>query len=53
LPQKQGKLEMAEGGTVFLDEIGELSPLPCQAQAAARSANSARWNAWRATKLSS
>ncbi len=25
--QKQGKLEMAEGGTVFLDEIGELSPL--------------------------
>jgi Nif-specific regulatory protein len=24
--QKQGKLEMAEGGTVFLDEIGELAP---------------------------
>jgi transcriptional regulator with GAF, ATPase, and Fis domain len=27
LAQKKGKLEMAEGGTVFLDEIGELSPL--------------------------
>jgi transcriptional regulator with GAF, ATPase, and Fis domain len=25
--QKKGKLEIAEGGTVFLDEIGELSPL--------------------------
>ena len=25
--QKPGKLEMAQGGTVFLDEIGELSPL--------------------------
>ena len=24
--QKKGKLEMAEGGTVFLDEIGELAP---------------------------
>lgn len=24
--QKRGKLEMAEGGTVFLDEIGELAP---------------------------
>jgi len=24
--QKRGKLEIAEGGTVFLDEIGELSP---------------------------
>jgi two-component system response regulator HydG len=27
IAQKKGKLEMAEGGTVFLDEIGELSPL--------------------------
>jgi transcriptional regulator with GAF, ATPase, and Fis domain len=27
ITQKKGKLEMAEGGTVFLDEIGELSPL--------------------------
>src|SRR5207344_101374 len=24
--QKKGKLEIADGGTVFLDEIGELSP---------------------------
>jgi Nif-specific regulatory protein len=29
--QKKGKLEMAEGGTVFLDEIGELAP-PLQAK---------------------
>jgi len=27
ITQKRGKLELAEGGTVFLDEIGELSPL--------------------------
>jgi len=27
IAQKKGKLEMAEGGTVFLDEIGELSPV--------------------------
>jgi len=27
IAQKKGKLEMAEGGTVFLDEIGELAPL--------------------------
>jgi Nif-specific regulatory protein len=26
LMQKKGRLEIAEGGTVFLDEIGELSP---------------------------
>jgi Nif-specific regulatory protein len=26
ISQKKGKLEMAEGGTVFLDEIGELAP---------------------------
>ena len=26
IAQKRGKLETAEGGTVFLDEIGELSP---------------------------
>jgi len=26
LTQKKGRLEIAEGGTVFLDEIGELSP---------------------------
>src|SRR6202043_1042386 len=25
--QKRGKLEMGEGGTVLLDEIGELSPI--------------------------
>jgi transcriptional regulator with GAF, ATPase, and Fis domain len=29
--QKKGKLEMAEGGTVFLDEVGELAP-PLQAK---------------------
>lgn len=29
--QKKGKLELAEGGTVFLDEIGELAP-PLQAK---------------------
>jgi transcriptional regulator with GAF, ATPase, and Fis domain len=27
ITQKKGKLEIAEGGTVFLDEIGELSPI--------------------------
>jgi Nif-specific regulatory protein len=27
IAQKKGKLEVAEGGTVFLDEIGELAPL--------------------------
>jgi Nif-specific regulatory protein len=27
IQQKKGKLEIAEGGTVFLDEIGELAPL--------------------------
>jgi Nif-specific regulatory protein len=27
LSQRKGKLETAQGGTVFLDEIGELSPL--------------------------
>ena len=26
IAQKKGKLEMAEGGTVFLDEMGELAP---------------------------
>ncbi|HKX29185.1 MAG TPA: sigma 54-interacting transcriptional regulator [Blastocatellia bacterium] len=31
ISQKKGKLEMAEGGTVFLDEIGEMSP-PLQAK---------------------
>src|SRR5207244_50372 len=25
--QKKGKLEMADGGTVFLDELGELAPM--------------------------
>jgi two-component system response regulator HydG len=29
--QKKGKLELAEGGTVFLDEIGEMAP-PLQAK---------------------
>lgn len=27
IAQKRGKLEIADGGTVFLDEIGELSPV--------------------------
>jgi Nif-specific regulatory protein len=27
IAQKKGKLEIADGGTVFLDEIGELAPL--------------------------
>jgi len=27
MAQKKGKLEMGEGGTVFLDEVGELAPL--------------------------
>ena len=31
IQQKKGKLEVADGGTVFLDEIGEL-PLPLQSQ---------------------
>ena len=31
IKQKKGKLEVADGGTVFLDEIGEL-PLPLQSQ---------------------
>jgi Nif-specific regulatory protein len=28
IAQKRGKLEEAQGGTVFLDEIGELAPVP-------------------------
>ncbi len=31
MAQKKGKLEAADGGTVFLDEIGELAP-PLQAK---------------------
>jgi Nif-specific regulatory protein len=31
LAQKKGKLEVADGGTVFLDEVGELAP-PIQAK---------------------
>jgi Nif-specific regulatory protein len=27
IAQKKGKLEVAEGGTVFLDEVGELAPM--------------------------
>src|SRR5207253_3408093 len=27
IAQKKGKLEIADGGTVFLDEVGELTPL--------------------------
>ena len=41
--QKKGKLEVAEGGTVFLDEIGELA-VPMQAKALARSCRSANSN---------
>jgi Nif-specific regulatory protein len=27
LAQKKGRLEMADGGTIFLDEVGEMSPM--------------------------
>ncbi len=37
IAQKKGKLEIADGGTIFLDEIGEM-PLALAGQAAARPA---------------
>jgi transcriptional regulator with GAF, ATPase, and Fis domain len=51
IAQKKGKLEIAEGGTVFLDEIGELAPC-CKPKCCAfcRSASS---NAWAARAPSS
>ena len=41
IAQKKGKLEVAEGGTVFLDEIGELVAR-ASGQAAARAAGARR-----------